>query len=172
LLFKILDSLTDEQYNSVIRPLFEEGFYRYGRSSKPPYEIGRLVSDIKYLVGTNRGLWDPRYERIAEFLIYLFPIKDESYRSPAFDLFWEFAQKNSERAVSLLSRKIDSPLSPVKAHVWEMLAELAGKGFIMPRSLIQEGVSRLTEGIKSTPREAAEIRRFVTSCHEKLPDDV
>jgi hypothetical protein len=171
LMFEIFNSLGDEQYNRFIRPLFEKSFDRYGVGSRPPYEIGRLVSDIKGLINAEGSQWDPKYEKISEFLIYLFPLEGEGYRFPAFDLFQEIAQKHRDMAVRQLMKHIDCQLSRVREKVWEMIVEAEGKGKGMPKWLIDKAESRLANYANCTSREIAEIRRLLKSKTGKLAGD-
>ena len=154
-LFEMIENLTDDDYDQCIRTVFQK---RYGYNQ--PAQVTLLSSDIRSAMNPKKNQWDLRYEKLIEFLIFLFPIRD-GRRLPAFNVFHDFANDNPERGISLLEARISTGLSEVRTRIWEMLAELAYGGITMPQSLIEQAHIRLSELASSMTRERREIDRFI-----------
>lgn len=166
LLFRILDSLTDDQYDKLFRPLFENRLARYNFTQQPAYPIDKLVSDIRTVLGRTVR-WTKDYDRLCEFLVYLLPIEGSEYGCPAYALFRDIAEQSPTECVRLLADHTNCTVSLVVAHIWKMLAGLASTGVCMPAMLADRAGSILKDS-SVTVSIRNEAGRFVKACHEKL----
>jgi hypothetical protein len=168
LLFSILDNLGDNAYDQLVLPIFYNPMDRYSISPKPPYEIKRFAGDIESLVTWKAALWNKRYGKLVELLIYLFSIGGQTYDFPAYALFQKLAAQRPQEAVDMLAMRSDIGLSAVRTRVWEMLAELTAQGIQMPQTLIDRAAARLRIQGKEASRTCNELVRFLAACRDKL----
>ena len=167
-LFAILNGLQDDSFRQLVRPIFYDPTSRYPSLSRAPYEIDRFASDIRSLVTRTASPWDTRYAKIVELLVYLFGIEGPGYDFPAYALFEELARERPDKAVEILSAHLDAELTTVRSQVWEMLAEFAARGVVMPDSLIGQASEILREAGATPSRATDEMRRFLVACRDKL----
>jgi hypothetical protein len=151
------------------------GRYSFSRRP-PPYEIEKFTSDIESLVTQRASLWDKRYSKLVELLIYFFGIEGQGYDFPAYSLFQKLAAQRPQVAIDMLETHCDVGLSFIRTRVWEMLAELTGQGIQMPQSLVDKAAACLRIQDKEALRTYDEMNRFLIACRDKLnmelPDDI
>lgn len=167
-LFRILDGLSDEAFNDLVQPVFYDPMQQYAYHASVPYEIERFSSDIRSLVIKPSSSWDTHYTKLVELLIYLFAIEGPAYDFPAYALFSDLAAQRPKEAVDMLSSHIDVGLMSVRGRVWEMLADIAARGFEMPVWLVDRAMERLRKSNKGSIYATNSMRRFLIACRGTL----
>jgi len=113
LLFQLLDTLSDEKYEELIRPMFEAAPSRSTFSSEESSEIDRLVEDLSNAVKRSGEGGYVEYAPLFEFLSYLLPIEGRGYSRPAEDLFIRFSYHSPDLARTMLVSRTGSSVSCV-----------------------------------------------------------
>lgn len=164
LLFDILETLSDAEYNILFRPVFEATGSRYPLNEQPLYKINELTSDVEDLAKRVIGRWERKCDKLLELLLHLLPIRGDNYGHPASDLFLRFGKEHPERAFAMLEKHADTRVSMVRASLWGLIAEIANCGAKVPATLVKKA-NNLVQTKGSQPSvELVEVLRFLEAC--------
>lgn len=163
LLFDILGELSTESYNELVVPCLKQG--------SSPYEeydhsyIKRLTNDLAEALDSENFSKDIDFLNLMELLIYLFPVREHGvYTSPSFHTFTKFADIESEKAITLLSKYTKIRNLGIRLQVWRMLTHLARRNRINT-DLVEEACESLLKIEKHKQPQvdslAREIVRFL-----------
>jgi hypothetical protein len=174
LLFHILDSLDEPGYELFVKSALSTPPW-YGTS----WPIEYLADYIRSILTEENPDCKPCFEKLVELLIYLFDVQGPRHIYPAFEVFREFAETQTEVAIGLLEKHTGSRSIGIVAQVWNMLGHLSRRSSI-PQMLVEMGCKALLEldDMKNAQasRAAIAVKYFLISCrdsmHIELPDDI
>jgi len=164
LLFEILETLSDAEYNILFRPVFEATGSRYPSNEQPLYKINELTSDVEHLAKRVIGRWERKYDKLLELLLHLLPIRGDNYGHPASDLFLRFGKDHPERAFAMLEKHADTRVSMVRACLWGLIAEIANCGTKVPAALVKKAKDLVQTKGSQPSGELVEVLRFLEAC--------
>lgn len=127
LLFDLLEDMSEEQYDQVVRPLFELGAERSVFFSDEPCGVDTITEDIAYVCDSEAGGGYESCLPLIEFLTYLIPLKGKGYRQPAEEFLTRVAVDYPDLIFPMLSARIASKIRCVAAAADGLICELQAK---------------------------------------------
>jgi len=144
LLFEILDTIDDADYEKLIRPGFTR-FGMWGFDGSYSWEVEELTDDLRGALTPDHLPDSEEFVNLMRFLIYLFPILDKENRSyPAFDTFMIFSKIDPDTAVKLLGAHASVRNVGVRSQIWRMLTYMRSRKDI-PNDIVDKACNILLE---------------------------
>lgn len=138
LLFDILETLNDDDYDHLIRDSFSRS--RYGFADRDMWSINDLTSDLNKAIDDGEIDREESLINLMQLLIYFFPIwtRNSYSLTPAFETFKKFSVVYTEPAFDLLRPRSNIQCLSVRAQIWRMFVYL--DNYDVPYELVEEAV--------------------------------